>query len=288
MSNTSVIDLPHDRKVSYRFHPVSERVGDYPTLILHHSFATTLRLYDGCFANEEISQLCNILAVDAFGHGGSSMKEDDQAWTYWDTAQMSLDLMETLGITKAYVLGTSQGGFVAVRMALLQPQKVLGLILLGTSMFAESPETLELGCWDVKEGLGPLRSALQSMDPEPSFEPPASFLDAVISSGFGGCLSEDAVEFWKNSTKAVYDGVAGQKKLLGSTVCLMDRDGLEKRLREINVPVFVAHGTEDQVYSVAIAEKGQKAMTNSPRCELEIVEGGKHYLYASHPDRVHD
>jgi pimeloyl-ACP methyl ester carboxylesterase len=41
---------------------------------------------------------------------------------------MNLQVMEKLGIKKAFVLGTSQGGWVTVRMALLAPEKVRRLL----------------------------------------------------------------------------------------------------------------------------------------------------------------
>ena len=41
---------------------------------------------------------------------------------------MNLQVMETLGIDKFFALGTSQGGWVVARMALLAPEKVLYLL----------------------------------------------------------------------------------------------------------------------------------------------------------------
>jgi pimeloyl-ACP methyl ester carboxylesterase len=46
------------------------------------------------------------------------------------------------------------------------------------------------------------------------------------------------------------------------------------------------HGTEDPVYSVANAEDEMRLFTSSPRAELRVVEGGRHFLSASDPDDV--
>ena len=51
---------------------------------------------------------------------GPQVVETD--FTFWDTASDSLKLLTKLGIDHFYVLGTSQGGFIALRMALLEPQ----------------------------------------------------------------------------------------------------------------------------------------------------------------------
>jgi len=61
---------------------------------------------------------------------------------------MNHQVIEALGIKKAFVLGTSQGGWITVRMALLAPDKIEGGIPLGTSMDNESERTQNLGCWD--------------------------------------------------------------------------------------------------------------------------------------------
>lgn len=41
-----------------------------------------------------------------------------------DQAELVLATMDKLAITHAYILGTSQGGFIAARCALLQPDRV--------------------------------------------------------------------------------------------------------------------------------------------------------------------
>jgi pimeloyl-ACP methyl ester carboxylesterase len=68
----------------------------------------------------------NLVSIELLGHGQTRAKSEN--WTYWDTAIMNLQVMEKLGIKKAFVLGTSQGGWVTVRMALLAPEKVRRLL----------------------------------------------------------------------------------------------------------------------------------------------------------------
>jgi pimeloyl-ACP methyl ester carboxylesterase len=65
----------------------------------------------------------NLVAIELLGHG-QTRAHTAQHWTYWDTAIMNLQVMTKLGIERAFVLGTSQGGWVTVRMALLEPERV--------------------------------------------------------------------------------------------------------------------------------------------------------------------
>jgi pimeloyl-ACP methyl ester carboxylesterase len=46
------------------------------------------------------------------------------------------------------------------------------------------------------------------------------------------------------------------------------------------------HGTSDQVYSVANAKEEIEMFTGSSNARLQVVEGGQHFLSASHPAEV--
>jgi len=93
-----------------------------PTLILIIPFTTTVDYYLPEFENRELTDKLNLLAIEPLGHGATRTKSE--TFTYWDSAIMSLQLMDALGIEKAFALGTSQGGWISARMALLAPQKV--------------------------------------------------------------------------------------------------------------------------------------------------------------------
>ena len=94
-----------------------------PTLVLVNSFTTSAELYRDMYANRSLTAAMNLVAIELLGHG-QTRAHTAPHWTYWDTAAMNLQVMEALGVDKAFVLGTSQGGWVTVRMALLAPEKV--------------------------------------------------------------------------------------------------------------------------------------------------------------------
>lgn len=64
----------------------------------------------------------NLFAVEPLGHGATKTKSE--TFTYWDSAIMVIQLLDVLGINQTFVAGTSQGGWIAARMALLSPKKV--------------------------------------------------------------------------------------------------------------------------------------------------------------------
>lgn len=111
---------------SYRLSP--SFTASKPTLVLVNSFLTSAALFDSFFANDALTSRMNLLAIELLGHGQTRAHEAEH-WTYWDTAVMNLQVMEALGVQRAFVMGTSQGGWVTVRMALLGGKKVCFLSL---------------------------------------------------------------------------------------------------------------------------------------------------------------
>ena len=92
--------------------------------------------------------------------------------------------------------------------------------------------------------------------------------------------------FWHQTHQKNYTGDDGRARLRLSSINLRDRDGLHGRLDSVRCPVLWMHGTADRVYSVANAEDEIKLFVNSAGAELRVVDGGQHFLSATHPDDV--
>lgn len=106
-------------EVSYRHLFINSSL---PTLVLINPFTTTSDYYQPEFESEQLTSKFNLLAVEPLGHGATRTKSE--TFTYWDSAIMITQLLDVLGIKQAFVAGTSQGGWISARMALLSPDKV--------------------------------------------------------------------------------------------------------------------------------------------------------------------
>ncbi|KAF2017316.1 alpha/beta-hydrolase [Aaosphaeria arxii CBS 175.79] len=285
MSNIQTIQVPHLGGITAAYQTAAPIDNSKPTLVLINSFTTTSDLYRDQFSNKDLASTANLLAIELLGHGQTRTAHAEN-WTYWDSAVMNLQVLEKLGVEKAFALGTSQGGWIAVRMALLAPEKILGVIPLGTSMDYESGISRELGCWNPLDLLGATISALSSSEATPEFVASDDFGDLVVNSGFGPDCPSEVREFWKSELKKNYQGDDGRKRMRMASINLRDRDGLYSRLSDVKCPVLWLQGTADSVYSVANAEKGIALFTNSPSAQLSLIEGGHHFLNASRPKEV--
>ncbi|KAL6174443.1 hypothetical protein ACJQWK_00565 [Exserohilum turcicum] len=290
MSATQTMMVPHLGGITASYRLSSRFEPSKPTLVLVNSFLTSAALYDSFFANEAVTSRMNLLAIELLGHGQTRAHKVEH-WTYWDTAMMNLQVMEALGIQKAFVLGTSQGGWVTVRMALLSPSKILGIMPLGSSLDYESERSRQLGCWEALEPLAAMVTgelSAKNNQPTPDFAPTDAFGNFLVEQGFGPECPADVKDYWIAHLQNTYKGDEGRRRMRMAAICLRDRDGLHLRAADVTCPVLWLHGTKDTVYSVANAQEEIKLFTNSPEARLEIIEGGQHFLNASKPNEVMD
>lgn len=123
MTATTTVEVPHlgGIKAGYALSGGSYDAAK-PTVVLINSMCTTASLFRAQFDAPELASDVNLLAVEPLGHGATSCPAEH--FTYWDSAVMALQVMDKLDIDKAFALGTSQGGWVVARMALLAPERV--------------------------------------------------------------------------------------------------------------------------------------------------------------------
>lgn len=122
MANPKTVHVPHFGGVDAGYQMAQPYDASKPTVVLVNSFMTTSDLYKMQFSNAEVTAAMNLLAIEPLGHGKTRYKHEN--FTYWDTAIVNIQVMDALGVSKAFALGTSQGGWIVTRMALLAPEKV--------------------------------------------------------------------------------------------------------------------------------------------------------------------
>ncbi len=182
MSNAKTITVPHLGTSTIGYELGKAYDASLPTLVMVNSFTTSVEQYRPQFADGELNATANLLAIEPYGHGRT--RASYQQFTYWDSAVANLQVLDALGIPEAFVLGTSQGGWIAARMAILAPGTVNGIIPLGTSMDFESQRSRDFGCWDGIEFCTPAIDALaEPVDDD--WVIPIGFVDAVLKEGLG-------------------------------------------------------------------------------------------------------
>lgn len=122
MPNTETIRIPQLGGIDAAYQMPRPYDSTKPTVVLVNSFTTCSELFRPQYNDKSLTDSMNLLSIEPLGHGQT--RTTREYWNYWDTAEMNLQVLDALGIDKTFVLGTSQGGWIAVMMALLRPEKV--------------------------------------------------------------------------------------------------------------------------------------------------------------------
>ncbi|QGA20317.1 hypothetical protein EYB26_008019 [Talaromyces marneffei] len=256
-----------------------------PTCVLITAMSMNIQLFKDQFNDAKLTDAMNLLAIEPLGHGGTTCASEH--FTYWDSAQTALQVIDKLGIQKVFALGVSQGGWIVTRMALLAPDKILGLMLLGTSLDSESPESRDLGSWNPSQLLLPFYDGWSAQKETPGFVIDDAWCGAFAGvGGFGPNITPETVEFWTKNFKDTYKGDESRKKVRMALICLLERDGLLLRVKDIACPVHWLQGTDDYIFGTKLPADHITRLTSAKETELTIVPGGAHYLNTSSPGEV--
>jgi 3-oxoadipate enol-lactonase len=232
--------------------------GEGPPIVLAHGF-----LMDQAMFDPQVQMLAPEFRVIRFDERGfGATVTDGKPFTFWDSADDCIRLLDHLGLDRAVVGGMSQGGFLSLRAALRHPDRIRALVLMST----------QAGTDDAAARAGQLE-LLETWKAHGPIEP---LIQAVASMLLGAPEHwEPWVSKWRRLPKDA---------LLLPSQCLMARDDLFPRLGEIRHPAIVFHGTADMGILFALGEALAKAL---PNCKGFVpVEGAAHAANLTHPHIV--
>ena len=203
-----------------------------------------------------------IIAADTRGHGRSAKPPGpytmDMLVADW------LALLDACGVQRCAVVGVSQGGMIAMLLALRHPERVSALGLLSTSCkFTDE-------AWSAMEER---RRVLNALGPVAAAEHVSK---AIFSSDFHAknpMLVDDFVR----------DRIAASTEGISSAMMSLRGFDVSSEISELKCPIFVMHGDADRVISPASAQTIREAL---PDTQLVMVEGAGHILPVERHDSV--
>lgn len=210
-----------------------------------------------------------VVLYDQIGCGGSSRPPVEQLDVSTFVGELA-NLRERLELDRAYVLGTSWGGMLAMEYALTQPSGLLGLVLNSTLASADTwaVETARLR----DEMPDEQRETLRSTDvDDPAYEEAERAFNARHVCRIP--QAPEIVRMRRALSKEVYRTMWGPNewtitgKLAGWDV--------RHRLREITVPVLLTAGRHD-LCTHAVLEQLQ---TGFPDARTVVFENSSHSPY---------
>ena len=100
-----------------------------PVLCLH-GYGDSLRSFETMVPF--LPRGLRVLSVSHRGHGDSPRPPRDEDYTVAAFAEDALAFLDAMGIARAVIVGHSMGSFVAQRIAIDAPHRVIGLVLIGS------------------------------------------------------------------------------------------------------------------------------------------------------------
>jgi pimeloyl-ACP methyl ester carboxylesterase len=123
--------------------------GDGPPVVLLHGFSHSTQedwITSGVYG--KLSQDFQVIGLDARGHGGSGKSHSPDSYGIKMVNDVA-HLLDHLEIEQAHIVGYSMGGFIALKMATLYPERVSSIVLGGSGWIDSQWD--ELGpAWEVQ------------------------------------------------------------------------------------------------------------------------------------------
>ena len=234
--------------------------GDDPAILWSHGF-----LMDHTMFAPQVSAIGGHRHI-RWDERGFGQTQSTGPFTYWDSADDAVALLDHLGIDRAVFAGMSQGGFLSLRAALAHPDRVRALILIDTQAGTEDPAVMES-----YEGM---MQAIAHGD-----EATRSDVFDIVA---GLILGDPALSpAWKAKWMAD-DG----ERILDPGGALLGREDITDRLGEIDCPTLIIHGTEDAAIPMEKAEQLRAGLADCR--DLVPVEGASHAANMTQPGVVNE
>ena len=232
--------------------------GSGPVVILAHGFLMDQTMFDAQVA--ALSPEFRVITWDERGFGQT--KWDGKDFTFWDSADDCLGLMDHLGIKKCVIGGMSQGGFLTMRATLKAPERVTALVLIDTAADNDNEETLA--------GYRMMVDTWVQHGPVPD-------LTGVIANIIVADPAENPnwIAKWQNFSREAVKATAK---------CLLERDDITDRLSEIKCPAIIFHGTADTAISMERAEALRAGLVGAGK--IIPIEGAAHASNLTHAKLV--
>lgn len=251
---TAVVRLPGGLLMPYA--EQGPRAG-LPVVLLH-AVGDSWRSFEPLMAR--LPDTLHVLAPNQRGHGGASCPP--QGYRPADFAADLAAFLDVMGVERAVLVGASSAGFTLRRFAAAWPERVGGLVFLGSpAQLADKPGVLAIREWvdQLTDPLDPvaLRGLVDSLVSRPL---PEEFAELMVREGMRA-----PARVWRDTFQGLLEEPPP--------------DGLDR----VTAPVLVVWGDRDSVLPRSDQERLAAAF---PHVTLLVHEGSGHVVHWDDPART--
>ena len=231
--------------------------GSGSPVLLIHGFGGFLETW--AFNIPPLSKRYRVYAIDLPGHGLSDKPKSGYTTAF--AIEHAEDIMETLGIERAIMIGHSLGGAVSINIALNLPKRVSRLVLVDSAgLSPRLPWLYRLSSLPV------LGNILMSLAVGPALERsnkrlfynapvlPQDMLDILMTNAYRTRAKKTLLEIVRHNV-----GLRGPRP---ETVLL-------GRLPQLQLPTLFVHGAQDRIFPL---EHVREAFSLAPNSRVKIFD----------------
>lgn len=276
--------LPHpyfsaeQRKVTVRtthFGTVNMHVsiyGEGPPLLLLHGLMTAS--YSFRYVMEALAKHFTLYIPDLLGAGRSD--KPDTSYGPDDLARSVGELMRELGIWGAPAIGNSMGGYLLMRLALLEPTSMSRLV----NLHSPGLPTARMQALSVVSAFPPafegVVGALVRMNPERWVHQNVHYYDETLKSReehreYAGALLSEG-------------GVTGLARHLADTLAVGEMRRFEQQLQALDrfpIPLLLVYARQDKMVPPVVGERLARLL---PDARIEWLSEASHFAHVDAPE----
>ena len=235
-----------------------------PILFLHGSGTGVTAAANWWLNLPELSEYGRCIAIDSIGYG-QSIAADDVQYGIKEWVRHAVRVLDALGIEKTWIVGNSLGGWLAFQFALDYPERLLGIVSMGT-------------------GGAKLTKALKGhSNPNLSEEGIRDTLELFV-------VNKELVtdELVKLRYQSALNDTASDR--LKEVVAARDRDRTElpldfERLAKLDIPVLLIHGMQDHVIPVS---RTWEILNTIPHADAHVFSQCGHWSQVERADEFNE
>ncbi len=239
-----------------------------PLLMLHGSGSGTSAAVTWWQNMPHLSQNYRTIAFDSIGYG-ETMTAADSTYGIKQWGDHTLRLMDALNIEKAWLIGSSLGGWTALQLALDHPERICGVVSIGTGGAKKTNKPKPVTGNKPKSALS---AAHIRQDLQKNICNDDLVCDTLVNLRYQAALKEQAGGL-RPTLLAARDRDRDQ--------CALDFDALA----QLTLPVLLIHGMNDKVVPLS---RSLELLNVMPTADAHFYSQAGHWPHIGKAEEFND